>query len=63
LSGLFFEYLKRFFDESFPVIVSHPSYSPDLVPSDFWLFGHIKTSLVDLALSDVDELLEAVIEF
>jgi hypothetical protein len=27
--------------------VPHLPYSPDLAPSDFWLFGHVKTSLVD----------------
>jgi hypothetical protein len=26
--------------------VPQPSYSPDLARSDFWLFGHLKTSLV-----------------
>jgi histone-lysine N-methyltransferase SETMAR len=24
------------------VITSHPPYSPDLAPSDFYLFGHVK---------------------
>ena len=27
--------------------MGHPSYSPDLVPSDFWLFDYIKTRLTD----------------
>jgi transposase len=26
-------------------IVPHPPYSPDLAPSDFWLFPTLKTSL------------------
>jgi hypothetical protein len=34
-----------------------------LAPSDFWLFGRIKTILVGRAFNDVDELLEAVIKF
>jgi hypothetical protein len=34
-----------------------------LAPSDFWLSCHIKTSLADCVFNDVDELLEAVVEF
>jgi hypothetical protein len=34
---------EQFFIENQLLHVSHPSYSPDLAPSDFWLFGHIKT--------------------
>jgi hypothetical protein len=43
--------------------VPHPPYSSDLALSDFWLFGHIKTSLAARVFNDADELLEAVIEF
>ena len=38
----FLEYLK---EEKF-VIMSHPPYSPDLAPRDFWLFDYIKARLV-----------------
>jgi hypothetical protein len=34
-----------------------------LVPSDFWLFGCIKTSLAGRVFNCADELLEVVIEF
>jgi hypothetical protein len=34
-----------------------------LAPSDFWLFGHIKTSVAGRVFNHADELLEAVIEF
>lgn len=27
--------------------MEHPPYSPDLAPSDFWLFDHIKKQLTD----------------
>ena len=27
--------------------IRHPSYSLDLTPSDFWLFGHIKQKFID----------------
>ena len=26
-------------------LVQHPPYSPDLAPSDFWLFNHLKKHL------------------
>jgi hypothetical protein len=53
---------KHFFSENSLIPVPHPSYSPDLVPPDFWLFGHIKTSRAGRVFNDVDELLETVIE-
>jgi hypothetical protein len=28
----------------------HPLYSPDLAPSDFFLFGYVKRKLMDIAL-------------
>ena len=37
-----------------------PPYSPDLAPSDFYLFGHIKTQLQGFNFSSVDELLSQV---
>jgi hypothetical protein len=63
LSGLFFEGIKTVFDGNSLVTIPYPPYSPNLAPSDFWLFGHIKTSLVGRVFNDADELLEAVIEF
>jgi hypothetical protein len=50
-------------DDNFLVTVRHPTYNPELAPSDFRLFGHVKTSLADGVSNDVDELLEAVVEF
>jgi hypothetical protein len=43
--------------------VPHPRHSPDLAPSDFWLFGHVKTSLVDRTFDKPKQLLEATTEF
>jgi histone-lysine N-methyltransferase SETMAR len=43
--------------------VPHPPYSPDFTPSDFWLFVHVKTSLVGQAFDEPDQLLEAITEF
>jgi hypothetical protein len=45
------------------VTVPHPLCSSDLAPSDFWLFGHIKTSFADREFNDVDGFLEPVIMF
>jgi hypothetical protein len=38
----------------------HPSYSPDLAPSDFRLFGYVKRCLAGLSFEDADQLLAAV---
>jgi hypothetical protein len=43
--------------------VLHPRYSPDLAPSDFWLFGYVKTSLVGQTFNEPEQLLEAITEF
>jgi hypothetical protein len=49
-------------DENFIVTVPRPPDGSGLVPSDSWLFGPIKKSLVDRVFNDGDELLEAAIE-
>jgi hypothetical protein len=38
----------------------HPPYSPDLAPSDFYLFGNVKRCLAGLSFGDADQLLAAV---
>jgi transposase len=43
--------------------VPHPPYSPDLTPSNFWLFGHVKTSLVGQIFDEPERRLEAITEF
>jgi hypothetical protein len=62
LSGSFFKCGKTIFIENSIVTAGHPPYSPDLAPSDFWLFGHIKTVLAGCVFNDVDQFLEVVIE-
>jgi hypothetical protein len=37
----------------------HPPYSPDLAPSDFYLFGNVKRCLTGLSFDDADQLLAA----
>jgi hypothetical protein len=38
----------------------HPPCSPDLAPSDFYLFGYVKRRLVGPSFKDADQLLAAV---
>jgi hypothetical protein len=38
----------------------HPAYSPDLAPSDFYLFGYVKHLLSGCEFPDRDSLLQAV---
>jgi histone-lysine N-methyltransferase SETMAR len=40
--------------------VPHPPYSPDLAPSDFYLFGYVKTCLAGISFEDADQLLATV---
>jgi len=41
-------------------ILDHPPYSPDLVPSDFHLFLHLKKQLAGKKFDDDDEMQEEV---
>jgi transposase len=40
----------------------HPPYSPDLTPSNFFLFGHIKHCLQGIAFPSSEELFAAIHE-
>jgi hypothetical protein len=42
------------------VIADYPPYSPDLAPSDFYLFGHVKCLLRGGSLETGEQLLLAV---
>jgi hypothetical protein len=37
----------------------HPAYSPDLAPSDFYLFGYVMQLLSGCQFADQDSLLQA----
>jgi hypothetical protein len=54
---------EQFITEKHIGRVLHPSDSPDLEPSDFWLFGHLKTSLVGQTFDEPKQLLEAITQF
>ena len=40
----------------------HPAYSPDMSPSDFFLFGYIKEKLKGCSLKSLDDLKEKIYE-
>ena len=40
----------------------HPPYSPDIAPSDSFLFGYAKTKLRGHYFESIDELIEAIIQ-
>ena len=42
--------------------VPHPPYSPDIAPSDFFLFGYVKEKLKGIKFNSRDELIQKVIE-
>jgi hypothetical protein len=55
--------MTRHFFETGPLNrLPHPPYSPDISPSDFYLFGKVKGALVGREIPDEVELLDAVIE-
>ncbi len=39
--------VKSYLNDAGFTLICHPPYSPDLAPSDFWLFDHIKSHLGD----------------
>jgi histone-lysine N-methyltransferase SETMAR len=41
--------------------LSHPSYSPDISPCDFWLFGILKGVLKDREPNSSNEIEEAIV--
>jgi hypothetical protein len=49
----------QYFNENRMKSAPHSPYSPDLAPSDFYLFGYIKRCLAGLSFEDADQLLAA----
>ena len=43
-------------------LLTHPRYSPDLAPSDFYLFGRLKTELQGMQFAD-DAIIQTVREW
>jgi histone-lysine N-methyltransferase SETMAR len=50
----------QYFNENRMKSVLHPPYSPDLAPSDFYLFEYVKRCLTGFSFEDADQLLAAV---
>jgi histone-lysine N-methyltransferase SETMAR len=50
----------QYFNENRMKSVLHPPYSPDLAPSDFYLFGYVKRCLAGLSFEDAHQLLAAI---
>ena len=44
-------------------LIDHPAYSPNLVPSDYFLFGNLKQHLRGTTFRDDSELQSAVKEY
>jgi hypothetical protein len=51
---------QNFFEQSPLKMLLHPPYSPDISPSDFYLFGKIKSELIGQEIPDEISLFEAV---
>jgi histone-lysine N-methyltransferase SETMAR len=47
---------RAFCEENLLRLAAHPAYSPDLAPSDFFLFGHITHCLRGIAFPSCEEL-------
>jgi len=44
-------------------LLTHPPYSPDLAPSDFYLFGRLKSDLQGMRFTDDDDTIQTVREW
>jgi histone-lysine N-methyltransferase SETMAR len=51
---------REFCHENGLRILTQPAYSPDLAPSDFFLFGHVKHCLAGMSFASRDDLFEAI---
>jgi transposase len=50
----------QYFNENRMKSAPHPPYSPDLTPSDFYLFTYIKRCLAGFSFEDADQLLATI---
>jgi hypothetical protein len=51
---------RTFCEENGLWFPAHPSYSPDLAPSDFFLFGYVRERLKGMVFPSCKELLDAI---
>jgi hypothetical protein len=52
--------MSNFCEENGLRFAPHPSYSPDLTPSDFFLFGYVKKRLKEMVFPSYEESLDAI---
>ena len=53
---------KNFLERNHIRRAPHPAYSPDVAPSDFFLFGFVKTKLKGMTFDDEDALYTAILK-
>jgi histone-lysine N-methyltransferase SETMAR len=51
---------RTFCEENGLRLASHPPYSPDLAPSDFFLFGYVNEHFKGMVFLSYEELLDAI---
>ena len=56
------ETVKQYMDSAGLTRTPHPAYSPDLAPSDFYLFGTLKTRIKGVRFRSSDEIKEWIVE-
>ena len=49
---------KEYLEENKVVRIDHPLYSPDLAPSDFYIFGYIKNAFANAVFNSVEDAVE-----
>ena len=54
--------VKYFVDLNNMKVAPHPPYSPDIAPSDFYLFGYMKDQMKGESYESADELIHRVTE-
>jgi len=48
--------VQQFLDEKSIPVITQPPYSPDLAPSDFWLFPSLKMGLKGTGFSNMEDI-------
>jgi hypothetical protein len=51
---------EQFLEANDILRILHPPSSPDFAPSDFWLFGRVKTTLASAKFDKPEQLLNAI---
>ena len=54
---------REYLEENKVVRIDHPPYSPDLAPSDFYLFGYVKNAFANIVLNSMEEAVKEIMAF